>query len=62
MAEILQDLEGVVCHMDDRLVHGRNQKEHQMHLKLVLQCLQHSGLTLNAEKCQFSQTKVKFLG
>ena len=29
MAEILQDLEGVACHMDDILVHGPNHEEHK---------------------------------
>ena len=35
MAEILQDMEGVVCHMDDILVHAKNHEEHR-------QCLQKS--------------------
>ena len=60
IAEILQDMEGVVCHMDDILVHARTQEEHRQHLQKVLLCLQESGLTLNAEKCH--QTEVKFLG
>ena len=62
MAEILQDMEGVVCHMDDILVHGKNHDEHGRRLKSVLHRLQESGLTLNAEKCEFLQTEVKFLG
>ena len=28
MAEILQDMNGIVCHMDDILVHGKNHDEH----------------------------------
>ena len=65
MAEILQDMEGVVCHMDEILmilVHARNHEEHRQRLQKVLLRLQESGLTLNAEKCQFFQTEVKFLG
>ena len=60
IAKILQDMEGVVYHMDDILVHARTHEEHRQHLQKVLLCLQESGLTLNAEKCQ--RTEVKFLG
>ena len=52
IAENPQDMKGVVCHMDDILVHARNNEEHRQHLQKVLLCLQESGLTLNAEKCQ----------
>ena len=62
MAEILPDMEGVVCHMDDILVHGKDHNEHGRLLEAVLHRLQESGLTLNAEKCEFIRTEVKFLG
>ena len=62
MAEILQDMESVVCYMDDILVHARTHEEHRQRLQKVLLCLQESGLTLNAEKCQFFRTEVKFIG
>ena len=62
MAEILQDLEGVVCHMDDILVHGQNHEEHEKRLKAVLHRLQGAGLTLNPTKCEFLRAEVKFLG
>ena len=62
MTEILQDMDGVVCHMDDILVHGKNHDEHGTRLKAVLNRLQKAGLTLNAEKCEFQCTEVKFLG
>ena len=52
IAEILQDMEGVLCHMDDILVHARTHEEHRQRLQKVLLCLQEFGLTLNAEKCQ----------
>jgi len=62
MLNILQGLSGVVCLMDDILVHGRTQTEHDERLDAVLTRLKGSGITLNAEKCSFSQTEVKFLG
>jgi len=62
MAEILQDIEGAVCLMGNVLVHGKSQKEHDMQLMVVLQKLQEAGLTLNQKKCEFSKSRVKFLG
>ena len=62
MQEILGDIEGVVCLIDDILVHGRTQEEHDERLLRVLCRLQKEGLTLNRDKCQFSQKQVPFLG
>ena len=62
MSEVLGDLEGVVCMMDDVLVHGRSREEHDERLIKVLNRLQTEGLTLNKEKCKFSQSQVPFLG
>ena len=62
ISSILQGLDGIVCLMDDILVHGRTQAEHDRRLKAVLEKLQASGITLNKEKCLFSQTRVNFLG
>ena len=62
MNKILRDLQGVVCHVDDILVTGRDKKEHDSCLHDVLKKLKAAGITLNKEKCQFSCTKVVFLG
>ena len=62
MQEILGDIEGVVCLIDDILIHGRTQEEHDERLLRVLCRLQKEGLTLNRDKCQFSQKQVPFLG
>ena len=62
MSQLLEGLEGVVCMMDDILIHGQDQAEHDRHVDLVLQRIKASGVTLNEEKCQFSQNKIKFLG
>ena len=39
MSEVLGDLEGVVCMIDDVLVHGRSQEEHDEHLFKVLEIM-----------------------
>ena len=62
MYEILDDLEGVVCLIDDILIHGKSQEEHDERLSQVLCRLQKEGLTLNKAKCKFSQRQVPFLG
>ena len=62
MSDLLSDLDGVVCMTDDVLVHGRTVEEHDKSLVAVLHRLEQAGLTLNQEKCRFSQSQVKFLG
>ena len=62
MSEILAGLEGVVCMVDDVLVHGRTQEEHDQRLDAAMECIAQAGVSLNAEKCDFSQSSVKFLG
>ena len=62
MNEILADTEGAVCLIDDILVYGKSQLEHDQHLLAVLKKLNEAGLTLNKEKCVFNMTSIKFLG
>ena len=52
----------MVCMMDDVLIHGATQQEHDQRLHEVLKRLQKARVTLNAKKCQFSTKSVKFLG
>lgn len=53
---------GIICLTDDILLHGETQAQHDEHVEKVLHRLQISGLTLNSEKCKFSQTNVWSLG
>ena len=48
--------------MDDILIFGKSKTEHDERLHAVLQRPQQAGVTLNREKCLFSQQSVKFLG
>ena len=61
MSSILNGLTGVVCLMDDILVLGESQAQHDDRLVKVLRWLKESGLTLNSDKCKFSQSKERFL-
>ncbi|KAI4881647.1 hypothetical protein NFI96_006235, partial [Prochilodus magdalenae] len=62
MSRILEGLDGVVCQMDDVLVFGDTQAQHDTRLSAVLERLQEAGVTLRSEKCEFSKRHVKFLG
>ena len=62
MNEILSGLPGVVCLIDDVLVYGSTQEEHDKHLQAALERIQSAGATLNKEKCEFGKTTIKFLG
>jgi len=61
MEEILEGLEGVVVEIDDILVYGENQHEHDLRLHAVLQRLVKAGVTLNGPKCEFSKEKLLYL-
>ena len=62
MNEILAGQVGVLCHMDDVLIFGRDQSEYDSRLHSVLQQVQAAGVTLNPEKCEFSEQCLTFLG
>ena len=62
MDKELSGIEGVKCRMDDILIIGRDQAEHDKRLKQVLDRLVERKLTLNLEKCLFSQSRLQYLG
>ena len=62
MSIILEGLDGVICHMDDILVHSVDETTHNQNVRAVLSRLQEAGLTLNANKCEFAKHSTTFLG
>ena len=48
--------------IDDVLVHGKTQPEHDQRLTAVLDRLRKAKVTLNKEKCEFSKHSIRFLG
>ena len=62
MSKILSGLNGVLCLMDDVLVFGSSKNEHNSRLSAALKRIQEAGVTLNADKCEFGKTQLKFLG
>ncbi|XP_048775204.2 uncharacterized protein K02A2.6-like [Ostrea edulis] len=62
MQMILAGFEGVLCQMDDILVFGATQEEHDGRLENVLRKLCEAGITLNSAKCEFSKDQITFVG
>ena len=62
MQRILEGLPSVECQMDDIIVSGANQAEHDERLEAVLIRLQEAKVTFNGEKCESSKATVKCLG
>ena len=62
MTELLDGLPGVECFLDDIVVSGGSEEEHDKNLKSVLDVIKKSGLKLNEEKCVFGQNQIEFLG
>ena len=61
MSEILGDIRGVVCLIDDILVCGTTQTEHDERLRAVLSRLSKAGVALGRYKCEIDTNSVKFL-
>lgn len=62
MQNLLGDLEGVECSMDDILIHAASSTELKKLTDMVISRIHAAGLKLNKEKCLFDQSSVKFLG
>ncbi|KAL0199034.1 hypothetical protein M9458_007574, partial [Cirrhinus mrigala] len=52
----------VIIYIDDILIYSRELAEHHRHVTQVLQCLRKHQLFLKAEKCEFHQSTIQFLG
>ena len=52
----------VVVFIDDILVYSKTAKEHEEHLRIVLQILKDRKLYAKLSKCEFWKEEVKFLG
>lgn len=62
MTKMLKGLEGCDVIMDDILVWGTDEKEHDERLNSVLKTIEKSGLKLNKDKCQLKRSQVKYFG
>jgi len=62
MHTIFSDIDGVDTSMDDIIIWGSNQDEHDQRLKCVLEKAKQVNLKLNADKCSISVTELVFIG
>ena len=62
MDEILAGIPGCICYLDDILMVGGSQEEHDQRLDTVLDRLSKRGVRLQKEKCLFSAPEVEYLG
>eukprot|EP00794_Sanderia_malayensis_P013315 gene13315-14688_t len=58
MQIVLEGVDGIVSLIDDILIHGKTQEEHDSRLHTTLQRLEGAGIKLNADKCAFSKSEI----
>jgi hypothetical protein len=56
------DLEAVFAYVNDMDVARKNTEQHAIHLRQLFTGLREHGLVLNAKKCVFGSSSMKFLG
>ena len=64
MNDVLKDVIGkfVLVYLDDIVIFNRNEDEHMLHLKTVLELLRKHKLYANLSKCKCVKSELKFLG
>ena len=62
MSQMFEDIEGVKVMVDDILVWGGNEQQHDARLIQVLERAHHQDLKLNKSKCQFRKCQIAYLG
>ena len=62
MHDLVADVDGAICYIDDLIVYGKTRDEHNAALERVMQRLSYNGLRLNLAKCNFAKQSIFFLG
>jgi hypothetical protein len=62
LEQVLQGLPGVFNMVDDIIIHGRDDDEHDERLHGALQRLDDSGFSANVKKCDFGVDELDFFG
>ena len=62
MSQMVEDIEGSEAIMDDIVVWGKDQAEHDMRLKQVMDKAKACGLKFNKGKCKFRQNQISYVG
>ena len=59
---VLSGLDGVICYLDDILIVGNNDEQHNQRLFKALERLNQAGIKLKMKKCELEKSKVEYLG
>ncbi|UYV68635.1 K02A2.6-like, partial [Cordylochernes scorpioides] len=62
LSELLMDIKGVSCYLDDILIGGSSMEDHDKKLNQILSRLREVNLMLNDAKSIYRQKSLKFLG
>ena len=62
VADLFSDIEGVETYIDDFIMHGSTEEEHDQRLRQVLDRCRKVNLKLNLSKCEFKKTELQYLG
>ena len=62
MEELLKNISGIFLYLDDILISGTTESEHDERLRQVLATLQTAGLRLSIDKCTIGVKSVTYLG
>ena len=62
VSKALSNCSNCISYIDDILIFGANQREHDEALHRVLAALSNNQFRLNVDKCQFSVPEISFLG
>ena len=62
MDTILQGMQHVICYLDDILITGSTESEHNNNLEEVLCRLEEYGMHLRLDKCEFFKSTMEYLG
>lgn len=62
MSQTFEDLEGVEVIVDDILIWGENEKQHNERLEKVMRRIKEKNIKLNPDKCTFKAKEVSYMG
>lgn len=62
LERILAGLDGVINYIDDILVYGENEQQHDERLEKILETLKGNNVLLNESKCVYKVQQINFLG
>ena len=62
ISQQVEHIPGVETEIDDILIWGKSEAEHEQRLKQVLQKCTELNITLNKDKCVFKLPEVGYLG